>query len=141
MNLYYMYRRSAKRWRELQSVANILNEHVVKPARSQGARWIDHRRKALSCLDRNYHCLITQFEEKSTGLRTDIPAADAAKMKGFLKQMKSTKFILFLMVYRDLLEDLADLSLAFQAEDNELPFCHIRSRVLLNTRDAGGEKR
>lgn len=125
-----MYRRSAKRWRELKAVGEVLHEHVVKPARSQGTRWIDHRRKALSCLVTNYKSLVMQFEEKSTGLRKDISPIDAATMKGYLRQLKSVKFILFVGYYRDIVEEMAELSLIFQAEGaNEVPISQVRNNV------------
>ena len=130
MRLYYLYRRSPKGWRELKTVAGILKEHVLKPSRSQGTRWIDHRRKALTCLATNYHSIATQFEEQATGERKDIPAANAAKMKGYLKLMKSFKFVLHLVLYQDLLDDLAEVSLEFQRDD--LSLFAVRSSVMLS---------
>ena len=129
MRLYYLYRRSPKRWRELKAVAEMLKKNVVKPSRSQGTRWIDHRRKALACLAKNYQCVATQFEEQATGQRKDIPAADAAKMKGYLKLLKSCKFVLHMALYQDLVDDMADLSLQFQRDD--LPLSAVRSSMVL----------
>ncbi|KAJ8035252.1 hypothetical protein HOLleu_22416 [Holothuria leucospilota] len=83
-----IYRRSTKRWQELKNISEILHEHIVKPVHSQGTCWIDHQQKALNCTTTNYHSLVTHLEEKSTGQRADISAADAAKMKWYLKQMK-----------------------------------------------------
>lgn len=59
MRLYSLYRRSPQKWRELRAIREALEELVVKPACSQGIRWIDHRRRAvfLSChLKLQEHC-------------------------------------------------------------------------------------
>ena len=105
MQLYYMYRRSTKKWKELQAVGEALEENVVKPVRAQGTRWVDHRRKAVLAISRNYTCLITQFEDMASGERSDITGEDQAIIKGYLRQLKSHKFVLYLHSYRDLLED------------------------------------
>ena len=76
MQLYYMYRRSTKKWKELQAVGEALEENVVKPARAQGIRWVDHRRKAVLAISRNYTCLVTQFEDMASGERSDITGED-----------------------------------------------------------------
>ena len=81
MDLYYMYRRSAKKWRELQDVAEAVDDHRVKPARSQGSRWIDHRRKGLKSLVTNLRTITLQFQEYGSDQRRDISGADAAKMR------------------------------------------------------------
>ena len=83
MQLYYLYRRSAKKWRELQAVATALEQHIVKPNRSRGTHWLDYRRKALKCLGTDYQAIITQFQEHASGERRDIAPADAAKMMGY----------------------------------------------------------
>ena len=105
-----MFRRSAKKWSELQRVAEALNEHIIKPVWAQGTRWIDHHRRALLALDRNYGSLCTQFEDWASEERTDVSAADSAKMEGYLRKLKSHKFILYIAAYIDIVEDLAELS-------------------------------
>ena len=117
MHLYYMYRRSAKKWKGLQAVGEALNEHVLKPVRAQGTRWVNHRRKAVCALTCNYVCLVTQFQDMASGVYRDISGDDQAKVKGYLKQMMSHKFVLYLASYHELLlllEDMAELSLSLQ---------------------------
>ncbi|KAK5922882.1 hypothetical protein CgunFtcFv8_020110 [Champsocephalus gunnari] len=43
MRLYSLYSRSGKKWKELKAIGEALEEHVMKPSRSQGTRWINHR--------------------------------------------------------------------------------------------------
>ncbi|XP_041353824.1 zinc finger protein 862-like [Gigantopelta aegis] len=127
MHLYYMYRRSVKKWHELQRTAETFGEHVVKPSRSQGTRWIDHRRKALTALIQDYRCIVTQLQEQGSELRKDIPAGDRAKMRGYSKLMTSHRFVLYLASYQDLVEDLAELSLSLQ--DDNLPISGVRANI------------
>lgn len=122
-----MFKRSAKKWNELRNVANALEEHIVKPARSQGTRWLDHRMRALKALDRNYVSLCTQFEDWASGMRRDVTAADAAKLKGYLKKLRSHKFVIHMAAYQDILEDLSALSRALQADD--MPVTAVRGTV------------
>ena len=80
MQLYYMYRHSVKRWNELQRTAEAFDD-VVKPSRSRGTHWVDHRRNALTALLRDYRCFVTQFQEQVSELQKDIPPGDGAKMR------------------------------------------------------------
>lgn len=127
--LFSIYRRSPKKWSELQKVALILETHVVKPARAAGTRWIDHRRKALACLATNYRSIISMFEDWSAGHREDVSATESAKMKGLLRQMKSYKFIYYMAFYQDFIDTVADLSLNFQRDN--LPISEVRNSVIL----------
>ncbi|XP_041364280.1 zinc finger protein 862-like [Gigantopelta aegis] len=127
MHLYYMYRRSAKKWKELERLSESMNENIVKPSRTQGTRWIDHRRKALKTLERDYTCLVCHFEDMASGQRKDIKPADQAKMNGYLKILKSHKFILHVAAYQDFVEDLASLSLCLQQDD--LAVSNVRTRI------------
>ena len=129
MQLYYLYRRSAKKWKELKAMAAVLKTNVVKPVRAQGTRWIDHRRKALQCLATNYKALVAQFEDVASGQRKDIAATDVAKLKGYLMKLKSAKFLTHMSLYMSLVEDMADLSLSFQKDD--VPVSDIRTHISL----------
>ncbi|XP_041370388.1 zinc finger protein 862-like [Gigantopelta aegis] len=127
MHLYYMYRRSAKKWKELERLSESMNEHIVKPSRSQGTCGIDHRRKALKALERDYTCLVCQLKDMASGQRKNIKPADQAKMNGYLKILKSHKFILHVAAYKDLVEDLASLSLCLKQDD--LAVSNVRTRI------------
>lgn len=133
MNLYYMFKRSGKKWKSLKEMGSILEEHVLKPTRSQGTRWIGHRKMALDCLIRNYSSLVRMFEEFASGIRKDITPADVEKIKGrhgrggYLGLLRSAKFLMYLHLYRDLIDDLGDMSLTFQRDD--LPISEVQETV------------
>ena len=82
------YQRSPKHLRELKAVAKTLGVSVVKPVKSQGTRWIDHKGKALAAMDRNYASIITHLEDIASGKREDIKPEDAAKVQGYLVMAK-----------------------------------------------------
>ena len=128
MQLYYMFKRSAKKWKQLRATAEILQEHVLKPARSHGTRWIDHRRSSLKTVDANLPSLVTMLEDMASSERDDISSVDAAKYKGYMKVLKSRKLVLFLAFYQDIVDDLADLSTSLQFE--HLPISIVRNNIL-----------
>ncbi|XP_023698486.2 zinc finger protein 862-like isoform X1 [Paramormyrops kingsleyae] len=117
MNLFYFFKRSTKRFKQFKDLSKVLGQDVLKPTRAHGTRWIDHRLKAANALDRNYDTLVSLFEDFASEERRkkkaggkDITPAEKAKMKGYLKLLKSEKFVLCLALYRDILDDLAHLS-------------------------------
>ncbi|KAJ8007575.1 hypothetical protein DPEC_G00095460 [Dallia pectoralis] len=120
MRIYSLYRRSIKKWKELKALGETLEEHVVKPTRSQGTRWINHRRKALAALASNYTCVTTHLLKES--------GPDKAKLKSYCRQLTSSKFVLHVAVYQDILAELAELSRDFQAD--ELSLSSVRARVM-----------
>ena len=128
-NLYSLFKRSPKKWGEFQQLANALEEDVLKPTRVTGTRWIGHRYRAIKVLTRNWRALCIVFENWSTGLQPGISSTDAARMKGYLKVMNSHEFKLYFSAYQDLLEELSQLSDAFQADT--MPITAVRSRVEL----------
>lgn len=128
MQIYYMFRRSAKKWNELKRIGDALHEHILKPVRAQGTRWIDHRRRALLALDRDYLSLSTHFDEWGSGQRKDVTPADAANLRGYLAIMKSHKFVLYFAAYLDIKDELADLFCSMQAED--LPVMTVSAKIV-----------
>ena len=47
--------------------------------------------------------------------KPDSLQKDQAKLKGYLRKLKSVKFVVLLALYRDILHDLVELSLCFQS--------------------------
>ena len=125
VDLYYMFKRSPKKWRELKRLGTTLGVRVTKLARGHGTRWVAHRKSAVQALDHNYEVLVSLLEDMASGQRKYIKADDQAKMKGYLKIIKSTKFVFCLAFYADILGDLSHLSLIFQS--NETPIFKVRA--------------
>ncbi|XP_046901190.1 zinc finger protein 862-like [Hypomesus transpacificus] len=115
------YRGSGKRRRELDRLAELLDESVLTPTRVDGTRWVDHRRRALKALETNIPAVIAHLSEVGSDQRQDIKKADAARVRGWLKKVKSNEFLLHIGLYMDVLDELSHLSLQFQKDSISLP--------------------
>uniref|UniRef100_UPI00358ED6B1 uncharacterized protein n=1 Tax=Myxine glutinosa TaxID=7769 RepID=UPI00358ED6B1 len=125
--LFYLFKRSAKKWKNMEQLTDIIDEHVLKPTKACGTRWIGHRLLAVKALDRDYKTLRMLFDDLGSGEREDTTATVSATMKGRIKDLKTHKFALYLAVYQDLLQELSVLSNRFQAED--IPITSVRASV------------
>ena len=93
---------------------------MLKPPKSSGTRWIDHRRKALTSIDGNYKALIAHVKDVGSGERCDIKSENVAKVQGYLKILKTHKFVLYCAKYQDIVQPLAILSLSFQSDSKPI---------------------
>lgn len=120
LRLYYLYAKSPKKCRELAGIVADLKEVFEfpkggdKPIRSQGSRWITHKRNALQRLIDRYGAylshLITLSEDAS------IRSYDRARIKGYLQQWKQAKMLVGAALYVDVLKPPSLLSLSLQGE-------------------------
>eukprot|EP00064_Thunnus_orientalis_P014110 superscaffoldBa00002409_g14151 len=115
MRLYSLYSHSTEKWKELKAIEEALEEHVMKPTRSQGTK-IDYRRKVLSSLASNYRCIVANLME-----RQEDSGPDKQKLDAYWRQITSSKFVLHMAMYQDLPADLAELSFDLQADELSLP--------------------
>jgi hypothetical protein len=118
LRLYYLYHKSPRKCRELQTVADELKavfdipDGGNLPVRSQGSRWISHKRKALQRFIDNYGVYIahlTALAEDST-----IRADDRAKIKGYANKWTQSKYLIGSAMYYDILKPVSILSLSLQ---------------------------
>ena len=54
VKLYYFYRKSPKRLRELKAFGEMYERPIPKPYRSYGTRWTAHKLKAMETVLQNY---------------------------------------------------------------------------------------
>ena len=117
--IYYFYRNSPKRFRELKAVASWMEEHVTKPARANGTRWIEHKIQAVRKMIANYasiHAHLSTFAETAGN-----PPADKAKARGILNKISQYKFVATLYWVPDVLDEIAKVSLLMQRNDVTVP--------------------
>ncbi|XP_052257937.1 zinc finger protein 862-like [Dreissena polymorpha] len=108
-------RGSAKRNREAEEIADLMDTHFTKPERCNGTRWVDHKLRAISKLVTNWKILVMDMMSYS---QDDSNAGQyRAKAQGILKKMMQFKFIWFIHFMKDLLTEIAKVSLQFQKED------------------------
>ena len=65
LNLHYMYEKSPKRLRELQMLAEVMEESIRKPDKANGTRWLQHKSRALSTLLLGYPVIVAHLKSMS----------------------------------------------------------------------------
>lgn len=118
--LYFLYKKSLKKTRELGEIVEELKEVFEfpkggnKPVRLQGSRWINHKCKALQRAVDQYGAYISH----QTTLTEDssLKAEDRARFKGYLKWMQY-RTILGCAMYVDILKPPSLLSLSLQGSE------------------------
>ena len=116
LKLFYLYRKSPKRLRELKKFEEIYDDSIPKPYKSYGTRWIAHKIKAMEIVLNNYGVYIQHLESLA---QTDSQALKRAEIQGEVKKWKNAKFPIHLAMYIDVLTPLKVLSLGFQKEKHD----------------------
>lgn len=115
----------------MRTLAEILGEAVVRPVRVSGTRWAQHKSRACDALIRSYSVIVSHLEN----LVTESNAIDTAKFRGYLKKLKSCRFVLNLLFFRELLEPVTRLSCNLQGDVCDLPFAKAGVEALLGNLD------
>ena len=115
ISIYYFYKGSAKRFKEAEDIAELLGEHFLKPEKANGTRWVDHKLRATAKLIENWPIIVTQMENYAEDKSNK--AEDRAKVRGYLTQLKQHKMVLYMGFVKDVLNEVAKISLLFQRED------------------------
>lgn len=118
LRLYYLYSKSPKKSKELVAIGDDLKEVFLfpkggnLPVRSQGTRWISHKRKALQRVVDRFGAYATHL----TALVSDttIKSADQARLKGYLQKWTQGKMLVGCAMYIDVLKAPSLLSLSLQ---------------------------
>lgn len=119
LKLFYLYRKSPKRLRELKVFGEIYEQSVPKPYKSYGTRWISHKVQAMEVVLRNYGIYMKHLESLA---HTDSQALKRAEIQGEAKKWQNAKFLIHLAIYLDVLAPLKALSLGFQNEKHDPVF-------------------
>ena len=120
LRLYYLYAKSPKKSRELANIVEDLKEIWELsdggdlPVRSEGSRWINHKRKALQRLVDRYGCFLNHLATLSVD--QSINSTDRARLKGYLRKWKQSRILIGAALYVDALKPPALLSLCLQEE-------------------------
>ena len=122
LRLYYLYHKSPKKCRDLVAVIDDLKEVFELPnggnlpIRSQGSRWINHKRKALLRVIDRYGAYVSHLSTLTED--TSLKSEDRARIKGYLAKWMQYRTVLGCALYVDILKPAAILSLCLQ--DSEL---------------------
>ena len=60
VKIFYLYKKSSKRLRELREFGEIFEKSIPKPAKSGGTRWIAHKVRAMAIILNNYGVFIAR---------------------------------------------------------------------------------
>lgn len=129
--IYYFYKGSAKRNKEIQDIAEAMEEHFSKPNKANGTRWVEHKLKAGNKLVQNWKLIIIHMENYAEdNSNKDV---DRAKARGILKKMKQYKLVWFVHFLIDVLSEVTKISLLFQREDITLSSAMIKVKSAKQT--------
>ncbi len=126
LRLYYLYENSPKKCWELDSITESPKEVFElpkggnRPVRSQGTRWISHKRKALQRLLDRYGAYIAHL----TSLSSDntVKPDDQAKLKGYLRKWKQPKVLISTALFIEVLKPASILSLTLQYDSIDIVY-------------------
>ena len=83
VKLYYLYRKSPKRLRELKTFGEMYKRSIPKPYKSNGIRWIAHKLKAIETVLQNYGVFMQHLESLA---QTDSQALKRAELIRWAKK-------------------------------------------------------
>ena len=111
LKLYYLYSKSPKRFRELNSFSEMYENTTPKPYKSYGTRWIYHKFTSMKIVLRNYGVFMQHVESLA---QTDSQPLKRAELESYAKKWMNAKYPIHLAIYLDVLTPLKVLSLGFQ---------------------------
>ena len=117
MHLFYLYKKSSKKHRELKNLYELLQGQFemfsagVRPLKSSGTRWIDHKIGAMGRLIEKVG-LYTQHLQNA--IATSGSAKDKSTSEGKFKKLIDAKVLLRSALFKDILADAKVFSLLTQ---------------------------
>lgn len=90
------------------------------PIRSQGSRWINHKRRALQRMTDRYGAYISHLIALSED--TSLKSEDRARLKGYLEKWTHAKSLVGCAMYIEVLKPPSILSLSLQGSDIDIIF-------------------
>ena len=114
-SIYSFYNASAKRLKEAQEIAEIMEEHFSRPEKANGTRWVAHKLRAVTKLISNWLTVVVHLQHY--GKDPANPGDLKAKAKGILKKMTRYKCLWYLHFMKDVLTEVSRVSLMFQRDD------------------------
>eukprot|EP00731_Ephydatia_muelleri_P037641 Em0527g1a len=123
---------SPKRLRELQILAELMEESIRKPDKANGTRWLQHKSCALCTLLLGYPVIVAHLKSMSSD-KSNLKPVDKIRFSGYVKKLTSFKFVLHTLFYKCLLNPLASFSCSLQADSVDLSFCIAKLKSLLSS--------
>ena len=110
--IFRFYYASPKRRRELNEIADLIEEDPVYFSAPCGTRWMASRLRAYRAVLKHYPAVVMHLEQASHKKNEE-----GSRCVGYLKCLRTRKFIDAISFLIDVLCILSDVSLAFQKEE------------------------
>lgn len=122
-SLFYLYKKSSKKLRELRQLHTVLKDvytlenDQVRPSKASGTRWIAHIMRSMAGFVDKYGVYVQHLENiiADTSKQTD-----KAKLEGKRRKMINASVLLRSCLFLDLLDSAKNFSLATQYEDSDI---------------------
>ncbi|XP_032997999.1 zinc finger protein 862-like [Lacerta agilis] len=112
--IYTFYHGNPKRTKELKEIGEVLNEKVLRHMGITGIRWLQSKNSAVKALANNLPVVVVHLQQIVSGSSTKPDRKVEAKLKGYLKRLKSERFVRFLFFMDDVTHTLTRLSEVFR---------------------------
>ena len=122
LRLYYLYKKSSKKSRELEGVVEDLKgvysftQSGHLPIKCQGTRWINFKRRALQRVVDRYGAYMAHLSTLVEDLNSSTSAVDRERLRGYVRKWSNAKIIIGCAMYVDALKPVSMLSLCLQEE-------------------------
>ena len=114
--LYHFYDNSNLQLRTLKGTAELLGIKPLVHTTAKGTRWVAHRKKAVSAVDRNYAANVAQLQE--CNLDNTQRLETRAKALGLRDKLLDENLVIFIFaIFKDLLAIFSSLSCVLQSDD------------------------
>ena len=119
-HLFYLYTKSSKKFRKLKNVYHILQDEFdmyglgIKPVKSTGTRWIDHKLRAMERLVEKFGLYTQHLENVLESIRS---SKDKAILQGKFNKLIDSKVLLRSAFFLDILTEAKKFSLVTQQND------------------------
>ncbi|KAJ8300350.1 hypothetical protein KUTeg_021869, partial [Tegillarca granosa] len=123
LSLYYLYKKSSKQKKQLVRTFKICKLPCVLPMRVGDSRWVPHTIAAINAFFRRYQAIVMQLDNASHGNPKD---------EGLSNMAQDMNIKTYLMVLKELLGPLNNLSLFLQRDDTTLADAYL---MLESTKD------
>ena len=123
VHLYYLFKKSSKKLSQLKSLLKDLESvydfesKSIKPEKSSGTRWLDHRIRAMKKLIDKFGVYAKQIE---CSIEQAAKSKDKATLQGILTAMKSSDVLLRSAFLSDILEPAKIISLVSKKESSDI---------------------
>ena len=123
MHLFYLYKKSSKKHRELNNLYHLLDGQFkmysagVQPLKATGTRRIDHKSAAMGRVIEKF-CLYTQHSRHS--INTAKKSQDRTTLQGKFTKLINARFLLRCALFTDVLAEAKHFSLITQEQNIDI---------------------